>query len=125
MFGRFKRRPAPKVVEPIDPVIAARVSTGARLMDSRAPGWYDRVDTGSLDLASNYQCVLGQTYGSYVIGLHKAFGFFSTSKRDKSADHGFDVVGDMTDAQVRREFNELTRAWRVEIQQRQHPTVLR
>lgn len=124
MFG-FKRRSAPAAVVPIDPVIAARVDAGARLMDSQVPGWHNQVDTGSLDLASNYSCVLGQTYGSYAVGVHKVFGFFALGKREKSSAYGFDVVEHMSDIQVRREFNELTRAWRVEIKQRQRTKVLR
>jgi hypothetical protein len=37
-----------------------RVSRGARLLDSRAPGWWRWVNTQRLDTSSVRDCVLGQ-----------------------------------------------------------------
>lgn len=41
---------------------------GARMLDRAAPGWATRVNPAVLDIAAWYCCVLGQLYGSYVLG---------------------------------------------------------
>lgn len=112
MFG-FKKKQ-----DPVDASIAARVEAGARLMDSRQPGWENGIDVDRLDLASNYKCVLGQTYGSFTMGAYRVFGIFGGAN-DGSARHGFNTTGtSASQAEVDREFYLLTKAWRVEIAER-------
>ncbi len=38
------------------------VQRGAEFLDERIPGWVDRIDTGSLDISSSVNCILGQLY---------------------------------------------------------------
>lgn len=44
------------------PVEGGQAARGAALLDERMPGWYKRIDLRSLNLASEYNCVLGQLY---------------------------------------------------------------
>src|SRR5262245_57026211 len=56
----------------------AEVYAAASILDRAKPGWRDRIDPSTLDLASNKLCVLGQLYGHYRRGL--------VSLRDDSVD---------------------------------------
>ena len=47
----------------------ARVSKGALHLDQVRPGWAWQIDPGTLDLASQCFCVLGQLHGFYAKGL--------------------------------------------------------
>lgn len=40
--------------------IARRVAAGARFLDEREPGWWERIDLYLLDMRSQCGCVLGQ-----------------------------------------------------------------
>jgi hypothetical protein len=44
---------------------------GAKFLDKRAPGWYDRIDLTRLDMNDVHKCVLGQLEGYYGDGLYK------------------------------------------------------
>lgn len=71
-----------------DEPLAVRVGRGAALLDERSPGWFRRIDTDRLHIASSTQCVLAQLYTGYDLGkeaLDIAWG--------ESARHGF-VCGD-------------------------------
>jgi hypothetical protein len=46
----------------------------AERLDVVRPGWYRRVDRLTLNMASLYNCVLGQVFGSYVAGVKLLFG---------------------------------------------------
>lgn len=48
-----------------------RYERGARLLDRRCPGWYERIDITKLDMKSGQYCVLGQLFGSFMRGLRK------------------------------------------------------
>ena len=48
-----------------------KVKAGATLLDRRCPDWASRIDVGRLDLWSTRQCVLGQLFESFEIGLGK------------------------------------------------------
>jgi len=43
-------------------ILAERVDEGAALLDEKLPGWAERINLAQLDLASCYQCVLGQLF---------------------------------------------------------------
>ncbi len=49
--------------------VLAAVDEGVRLLDQVRPGWYDEINTETLDIASAYRCVLGQLYGDFVAGV--------------------------------------------------------
>ena len=42
--------------------LAANVARGAAWLDTEVPGWRDRIDTSTLDLADVSLCVLGQAF---------------------------------------------------------------
>ena len=50
-----------------------RVEHGAEMLDTEVPGWFNRIDTGTLELENCVLCVLGQLFGEYYEGV-KALG---------------------------------------------------
>lgn len=50
-------------------MLRSRTQRGARLLDREAPGWWNRIEVGRLDLASCPLCVMGQLFGHYEQGL--------------------------------------------------------
>lgn len=56
------------------------VAKGAALLDERNPGWRERINLGTLEIGSVYDCVLGQLYGEmdgydgYDVGKRLLFG---------------------------------------------------
>jgi hypothetical protein len=49
--------------------ITRRVAAGAALLDQVRPGWADLVDPQRLDMAAEYDDLLGQLYGHFQVGL--------------------------------------------------------
>lgn len=45
---------------------AERVAAGAAFLDVNYPGWYNRINTDTLDIGWCDKCVLGQLYGRRV-----------------------------------------------------------
>ena len=41
------------------------VARGAALLDEKAPGWIDKIDLSTLNIASDRLCILGQVYEDY------------------------------------------------------------
>ncbi len=50
-------------------MLRARVGRGVELLDREAPGWWERVELGALELTSCTGCVVGQLFGHYEQGL--------------------------------------------------------
>lgn len=86
-------------------------------MDTKVPGWVDGVDLDSLDLSSNYKCVLGQTTGSFTAGMIRVFGFMG-ARGSVAVEHGFDADKSQSFSDIDREYEALTAAWREEIAER-------
>lgn len=63
------------------------VHRGARLMDSRSPGWAVRINLYYLRTASADDCILGQEFGMYYRGL-EALGIGWR----RSAWYGFSIL---------------------------------
>jgi hypothetical protein len=51
------------------PPIRARVAAGAALLDRNRPGWHVQVDPARLDMAAEYDDLLGQLLGHFQVGL--------------------------------------------------------
>lgn len=73
----------------------AKVNAGIALLDREQPGWREKIDLDTLDLASCSVCVLGQVFGDYDDGID-ALGV-------SGYDYGFNTMGGM---------QELTAAWK-------------
>lgn len=88
----------------------AFVARGAELLDERSPSWYRDVDVTRLDMASKFDCVVGQLFGVYRYGLERlATPIDHVSLLLRFArEHGFDAGKD-------GDFEELTDAWIIEI----------
>lgn len=48
--------------------LTTAVEEGVKLLDYAQPGWWNHIDLDTLDMSGCYSCILGQLYGSYVIG---------------------------------------------------------
>ena len=49
--------------------VQTRVAAGVAFLDERVPGWLDKVNVDDLQIWSGTQCVLGQIYGEYTLGV--------------------------------------------------------
>lgn len=98
-----------------------RVARGAASLDELDPGWAERIDVWSLDLASGNACVLGQLHGSFSLGLGRA-GLFSLSSAPRASfspvDLGFHCVQGVCDALQEQDYEYLNEAWHAEIERR-------
>lgn len=47
-----------------------RVERGAKLLDEKLPGWDEQIKLKKLDMTSETQCILGQLYCGYLLGLN-------------------------------------------------------
>lgn len=93
-----------------------RVKKGAALLDRKATGWHEVIDTGRLDMNSPLYCVLGQVYNEFFYGIVKlGLSYHDTVK------YGFELnrwqrrnlLAKLHNAQVMKE------AWLNEISSRQ------
>jgi hypothetical protein len=94
-------------------MIENRVHAGIALLDERVPRWHERIDLDRLNIRSSSDCVLGQLYSFYGIGLsalhineHQAiYGFAADAER-------------WTGAELESYFAALTNQWRAMIRER-------
>jgi hypothetical protein len=100
------------------------IAAGAAVLDQHVPGWRDRIDTDTLDLANCHACVLGQLYGNFIRGLEVVgpAGTSLTAKTLCAAEHGFYAVG-AGDDDLHQEYQQLTDGWREEIARRRGESV--
>jgi len=70
-----------------DSIGAARVKAGAELLDAMNPGWFAKVSLKKLQMSDPCQCVIGQLYETYSLGL-SALGIDVSFERD--IEYGFD-----------------------------------
>jgi len=42
----------------------------ATLLDEVRPNWYNEVDLKTLDMDNSQECLMGQLYGQYNVGMH-------------------------------------------------------
>lgn len=65
-----------------------RVANGVALLDEHRPGWDRDVDLDNFKLSSCDECVLGQLYGRYGVGI-AALGLKTGINHGFAAPHGF------------------------------------
>ena len=98
-----------------------RVARGAAYLDEMDPGWAERIDVWSLDLAHGNTCILGQLHGSFPLGLGRA-GLFSLSSAPRAGfspvDLGFHCVQGVCEALQEQDYEYLNEAWHAEIEAR-------
>ena len=105
-----------------------RAARGASFLDGADPGWSQRLDLATLELADGRACVLGQLHGEFRLGLFRArvldgssapsFRFESPSALGFHTLHGLDAPAEALD------YAFLTRAWREEVgRRREEPMV--
>ena len=65
----------------------ARVKAGAELLDAMNPGWFTKISLQKLQMSDPCQCVIGQLYETYSLGL-SALEIDVSFERD--IEYGFD-----------------------------------
>jgi hypothetical protein len=98
-------------------MIAERVAAGAAFLDERKPRWADGIGLDHLDIGSECNCVLGQSFGGYVFGKHS----LGLTDRETVA-LGFTATGDEENldesAVDHSEYPLLTAEWKRLIEER-------
>lgn len=92
--------------------VVQRAREGAKFLDKVEPGWYRKVNPLKLDMRSCVDCVLGQLYGEFILGME-------TLMR-RGLGYHFLWFGFATDELKHATFSGLTIAWSDEIHKRQH-----
>jgi len=98
--------------------VTERVCRGAALLDRMAPGWWAQIETSRLSIANCRTCLLGQVFGSYLLGC-QVLGFKSAWVHSAGRDpvnHGFAVSLDSGGWVT--ELRDLTGAWITEVEKR-------
>lgn len=96
--------------------MGTRASRGAKLLDEKRPGWAGEIDLGELEMDNAAQCVLGQVYNSYGMGLNAVLPDIKIDQVAQIEFYGFAV--DMVNkkiAMVDKAFARLNRQWRQEV----------
>jgi hypothetical protein len=98
---------------------AEAAANGARWLSEKGPaGWWERVDTATLDITDGAYCVLGQVFAKEAAecgGIHDGYLFATQYIWDDlmtatwQFEHGFITIHD-------DEYNELREAWIAEIE---------
>lgn len=70
--------------------IIERVAKGAALLDTKVPGWVNRVDLPTFSFTSGMNCVLGQVYGDFHTGVEALELEDESPTGTKIQEHGFD-----------------------------------
>lgn len=91
------------------PTVTERVAAGVALLDREQPGWDSKVNLDTLNIASSWNCVLGQLYGDELTG-----GKALDLKWVVAVRCGFDRHS----GELRVVFDELTDEWKRVISER-------
>lgn len=99
---------------------ALRVARGADMLDSRIPGWAERIDVERLDLADGRVCILGQLCANDAFGCcgwcNGIDDLFADDGRDDDGntptDYGLETSGEHVT------YRDLTVAWTREVMAR-------
>lgn len=81
-----------------------RVARGAAHLDQVRPGWFTRIDVGTLTLHSGCRCILGQLHDWDALG-------YNDSGSTLAEDHGFYVPLAAGDGTLGRTYAPLQDAW--------------
>ena len=84
---------------------------GAEFLDEKDPKWAQKVNLTTLDLGSQFFCVLGQLYGDFYDGA-----LTCNLTRHEEIERGFDLGGSAWAKPGA--YDELTRCWKDEIRAR-------
>ncbi len=69
---------------------ATAVARGAAYLDRVRPAWRSEIDVERLDISDGGDCVIGQLYGSFDLGIHRVMPFLQCLFwRGWSKRHGF------------------------------------
>lgn len=98
------------------------VSRGVELLDEKVPDWRGSVDIERLDIANTHDCILGQVFGDYHVGMDVLFpgtimpgGIHNFPARVSSSEsHGFEAMyatNPDDDDYAERDYEGLHEAW--------------
>ena len=90
--------------EEVEEEVNVRVRNGARWLDENFPGWVDRIDLETLNLANSESCICGQVFEQKSNNSITSVGlYWSSDGYDYAFTHLFDEANSWITALVRRE----------------------
>ncbi len=97
---------------PLKSPYAIVVAKGIAFLDVKRPGWQSFIDVDRLSLASPSQCILGQIYGRYSLGVSTLGidGNRGTNRPDNPELYGF--ISSIGTGSATHDDHELTEEWR-------------
>lgn len=96
------------------------VALGMLFLDDAVPGWDDRITPKTLNMASSNDCVLGQLYGSYWVGMRQLRVGYHAAERFGFA---YDIKHCNSMLNGATEYRVLTQAWVAKLAQREREWV--
>ncbi len=94
--------------------IGGRIAAGMKILDDLGPpDWRTRLRLDRLNIMSRSNCILGQLYDDYRIGCSE----LGINHSREAAEYGFTTMftAESSDDLQKREFEALTRGWRLAI----------
>ena len=92
---------------------------GAEFLDERRPGWAKEIDRERLNMRSACNCVLGQLYGYYNVGLSAFWPQTNWPRINANASHlGFNTTNDAGTKAQGVHYATLRKAWLELIEER-------
>lgn len=93
------------------------IRKGLALLDQYRPGWVEKVDINTLDLASGLDCIIAQVGESiyYSTNLQALVNDSGVAYSDLDANYGFSLDSSNEDF----DYDDLTSEWRILVAQRQ------
>jgi len=104
--------------------ILKKVQKGVRFLNKRNPGWYKKIKLTELNMGGTYDCILGQLYCNFPIGVeHLGLTFINMEEAlTKAAPYGFSITSAMTDRLNKKDaklvdklYKQYTNIWKAEI----------
>lgn len=91
-------------------LLSERVDRGSKLLDKIEPGWADLIDLNDLNMGVCVDCILGQLYGNYQLGINVL------PEEQLPEYYGFNIPFDLSIE--RYSYYALGQAWKEEILKR-------
>lgn len=102
-----------------------RVQRGIKYLNKYIPGWYNHIDTGTLNIGKGDDCVLGQICKKRYAWLMTHFsGYTNLANYLQKKVRDFDAVDIGLYPITREEAEALTKCWKSEIEKLQEPFVV-
>lgn len=67
-----------------------KIRAGIAFLDEEVPQWEEKINPERIDVSKGFACVLGQIFGSYLVGIAHLWPELTLNERDREAEkYGF------------------------------------